>query len=172
MSRDPALTRAPGARPSASENQHDDAAVATVRVLATFITAVVIGLITLGPQPGDPNQPGGLQELFTRWHGAGLPAWIDLPLLEFCANIALFVPVGAVAASWLRSWGAAVFAGAAVTSFIECFQGLFLPDRVADPRDLLSNTLGAALGAAALLALRRRAARGHAGASPHRHPRG
>ena len=137
-----------------------------MRVLATVITAVVVGLLTLGPQPGDPNQPGGLQELFDRWHAGGLPAWIDLPLLEFCANVAMFVPVGAVAASWLGTWGASVFAGAAATSFIECFQGVFLPDRVADPRDLLANTLGAALGAAALLAARRKVRGSRAPAGP------
>jgi hypothetical protein len=163
--RDPAHGRGPGARPVAGRTTHDGAAVTTARVLATVIVAVLVGLLTLGPQPGDPNQPGGLEDLLAGWHAAGLPGWLDVPVLEFCANIALFVPVGVVAASWLGSWGASVVAGAVCTSFIECFQGVFLPDRVADPRDLLANTLGAALGAAAWLALRRRSAAAIAGAA-------
>ncbi len=75
-------------------------------------------------------------------------AWFTYERTEFLANIAMFVPVGMLAALWLpRRWwllGAVVAVGLSVG--IEAAQAVYLPDRVADPRDV-SRTASAACSA-------------------------
>jgi glycopeptide antibiotics resistance protein len=76
-------------------------------------------------------------------------AWFTYDRTEFLANVAMFVPVGLIAALWLpRRWwvlGAVVAVGLSVG--IEFAQAVYLPYRVADPRDVLSNGMGGLLGA-------------------------
>ncbi|GAB3156285.1 hypothetical protein GCM10027058_30120 [Microbacterium neimengense] len=82
--------------------------------------------------------------------------WITFDLLEFTANVAMFLPAGVLGALWLgRRWWLAVPVGLAISAGIETTQGLALVGRVADVRDLVSNTIGTALGALAIAAMRR-----------------
>lgn len=76
-------------------------------------------------------------------------AWFTYERTEFLANIAMFVPVGMLAALWLprRWWILGAFVAVVLSTGIEAAQALYLPDRVADPRDVLSNGLGGLLGA-------------------------
>jgi glycopeptide antibiotics resistance protein len=97
-----------------------------LRVACTVVLAAVIGVIVFDPDPGT---------------GPGLPPW-----LEFTANIVMFSPVGAVAWWWRRSVPRNVAAGLVCTVIIESVQGLLLPLRVADPRDVVANTAGALIG--------------------------
>ncbi|AXE39731.1 VanZ family protein [Acidipropionibacterium virtanenii] len=97
-----------------------------LRLACTCALAAVIGVIVFTPDPGA---------------GPGLA-----PPLEFTANIVMFVPVGAVAWWWRRSVPRNVVVGLVATVFIETIQGLFLPHRVADPRDVVANTAGALIG--------------------------
>ncbi|WP_411700661.1 VanZ family protein [Conyzicola sp.] len=73
--------------------------------------------------------------------------------VEFAANVALFVPMGVFVLLLLgrRLWWVGVFAGLLASCWIELAQGVWLSDRVSDPRDLLSNGLGTVVGV--LLAL-------------------
>ncbi|MDP9028016.1 MAG: VanZ family protein [Actinomycetota bacterium] len=98
-------------------------------------------------------------------------AWITCPTIEFTATVLMFVLVGLFLLLLLgrRLWWLAVVMGALLSSLIE-FTQLFLPGRVSDVRDLMSNSLGALFGV--LLALvvtwpaaarRRRAARPQTG---------
>ncbi|MGN8050002.1 VanZ family protein [Curtobacterium sp. 22159] len=75
--------------------------------------------------------------------------WFTYDRTEFLANIAMFVPVGVLAALWLprRWWILGAVVGVALSVGIESAQAAFLPGRVADPRDVLSNGLGGLLGA-------------------------
>jgi glycopeptide antibiotics resistance protein len=58
----------------------------------------------------------------------------------------MFVPFGVLVGLLLvRRW-LVVALGCALSVAIETSQALFLPTRVADPRDVVMNTLGAALG--------------------------
>ena len=68
--------------------------------------------------------------------------------VEFLANIALFVPMGVfvVLLFGRRMWWAGIFAGVLASCWIELAQGVWLSDRVSDPRDLVSNSLGTLLG--------------------------
>jgi len=114
----------------------------------------VVGLITLGPQPGGAVFHY-LADLAMRF------VWVVAPEsgfgygdLEFTANVAMFLPVGVLFVLLFgpRQWWLAVLAGIALTMSIEAAQ-VFLPGRVSDPRDLLANGAGAVLGALVGVAL-------------------
>ena len=81
-------------------------------------------------------------------------------VLDLVANVLLFVPlgfVGAMARSRLTARGAwrALVMGAVVSVAIEGAQ-LFAPERYTSPWDVLTNAMGAWLGARALVAVRAR----------------
>ncbi|MCX6502191.1 MAG: VanZ family protein [Microbacterium sp.] len=119
------------------------------RILLTVLTAgylAVLGSLTLGPQPEGAG--GGLRAMAAVFATWPVTAWLTFEVLEFAANIVLFLPAGLLAALWLpprRRW-LAVPAGLVLSAAIEAAQALFFADRVPDPRDLLANTLGAAVG--------------------------
>lgn len=81
------------------------------------------------------------------------------PALEFAANVLLFVPLGVLVP---LAWGkfnalvalGTVGLGLAVSVCVELAQ-LGISGRVADPRDLISNTLGAIVGLGFLIAVRK-----------------
>ncbi len=90
----------------------------------------------------------------------GIPFEIGYPVLEFTANIALFVPFGVlVTLAWpaLPSW-AVIVAGAATSVLIEIVQ-IALPTRFPTVSDVVANTLGAAIGVAVVWIGRRMLAR-------------
>lgn len=68
---------------------------------------------------------------------------------EFAANVAMFVPVGVLFAvlAGPRRWAWALAGAGAVSLAIELVQ-IPIADRISDPRDLLANTGGAAIGVA------------------------
>ncbi|WCM56058.1 VanZ family protein [Microbacterium sp. EF45047] len=76
-----------------------------------------------------------------------VPYALGYPVLEFLANIALFVPLGLLlAAGWPRLSGWAIAAtGLATTVTIEAVQ-ILLPSRYPSFSDLVANTLGAVGG--------------------------
>ncbi|CAM5275709.1 VanZ family protein [Leifsonia shinshuensis] len=121
------------------------------RVLLAVTAAylLLVAWITLNPFPADPHRNTLLEGLLAAFAQAPLLAWIDYDVVEFTANILLFVPMGVLFALLLGRWrwGLAFAIGAAATLTIEFVQ-LFLPARVSDPRDLLANALGTALGIA------------------------
>jgi glycopeptide antibiotics resistance protein len=125
----------------------------------------VVLTVTLWPNPPDPGGLGLLEQALRWWSGRGLPGG-DLAVVEAVANVAMFVPLGILlpAATRIRPV-LAVPAGAALSILIELVQLAFLPHRFATVQDVLTNTLGAAVGAALLLAVRRRRAR-----TGERHP--
>ncbi len=108
------------------------------RLTCTIALALVIGAIVFDPRP--PSTGGSI---------------LSIPAVEFTANIIMFLPVGAVAWWWRRSVWRNVLVGLAATVVIESVQGLFLPYRVADPRDVLANTSGALIGSAVCWAIAR-----------------
>lgn len=101
--------------------------------------------------PGEDHGANGIvaaaARLIADW---GLPYGPVFNVLEFTANIALFMPVGLllpVALGALRPRHAVltVAVGFVLSGAIE-FSQRFIAGRVSDPRDLISNTLGTALG--------------------------
>lgn len=119
----------------------------TVRGMLAAYTAFVL-CITMAPDLQDYGVDGTAYRILTVLHTLGVPASFGFAELEFTANIGMFVPLGMLLSLALPSrrvwWGLLVLP--AFSAAIEITQGLFLPDRVADPRDVLSNGLGGAIG--------------------------
>lgn len=117
--------------------------------VVTAVYLLLVAWITLNPAPADPHRNPLLEGLLASFAATPLLAWIDYDVVEFTANILLFVPMGLLFAVLLGRWRwwLAFAIGAAATLTIEFVQ-LFLPARVSDPRDLLANTLGTLVGIA------------------------
>lgn len=110
-------------------------------------TALVL-LLTIGPVRqrfvGSEADRGVLD--WRSWFEIG--TWREGTASEFVANVALFVPWGALAVLALggRRWMLAAIGAGSLTLAIEIAQ---IPlARISDPRDLVANVLGALLGIA------------------------
>lgn len=113
-----------------------------------------VARLTLWPEPA-PDATFGLVRAVLAWmQDRGLP--VTYAGTEAVANVVLFVPFGLLV-GWLlrRSWWAVGLA-AATSAAIELVQRT-MPSRVPTVQDVVLNTLGAAVGVAALLLARRRA---------------
>ena len=77
-------------------------------------------------------------------------------LIQFSANVLLYLPLGALAmlAATRTRWWHAVILALAVSTIFELLQAVLRPGRTADPSDVIANTLGAAVGAAMVVAVR------------------
>ncbi len=77
-------------------------------------------------------------------------------LVEFCANILWFAPFGILMLALRRGqpWLSVILAGALISTTIEILQAVARPDRTASVRDVVANTLGAALGCLLYLGVR------------------
>ncbi|WP_421742074.1 VanZ family protein [Cellulomonas sp.] len=127
------------------------------RVQTALFVVYLVGLVrvTLWPKLG-PDDGFDLVRTVLTWLDAhGFP--LTYSATEFLANIVLFVPFGLLVGllTRLRPW-TVVGLGLATSVAIELAQLLFRPDRVADVRDLVANTLGTAVGVGVLLAARAR----------------
>ncbi|MBH0131536.1 VanZ family protein [Salinibacterium sp. NK8237] len=112
----------------------------------TFAYLAVVALMTLTSTSGNPRNSllHQLTNLVDRF-----PATRSLTVtdVEFLANIALFVPVGlffVLLVGSRRGWLALALA-IVLTVGIEIVQQ-FIPSRVFDLRDIVSNSAGAAIG--------------------------
>lgn len=121
-------------------------------------------LVTLWPTPVDRDLRGLLAVAIDRMHSAGVPGWVGYNLLEFVANVLMFVPVGffvgllVLAAPGVTGWRAvwcgivALAIPLALSVAVECAQ-LLLPERHSTLADVVANTLGgwAGVGLAAVI---------------------
>ncbi|MEF2976572.1 VanZ family protein [Subtercola sp. YIM 133946] len=115
--------------------------------LFTFGYLAVVGWVTLGPQPLDNKSEGLLHQLLRFFGRHASLDWITYDRVEFTANVAMFFPIGLFLLLLFgrRQWWLAIIVGFVMTVGIETAQ-LFLPGRVSDVRDIVSNTIGATLG--------------------------
>ena len=121
-----------------------------IRLLLCAYLAV-LGWIVFAPA-SDATQVTGIVATLARLVADGgiLTFSQAYTVLEFVANVALFVPFGvlwSLAAPRLRPM-AVVALGLAISCGIELVQ-LLLPSRVPSVSDIVANTLGAALGVCA-----------------------
>lgn len=123
-----------------------------VLALVTAVYLLAVAWITLNPFPPDPHRNGLLTSLLALFTETPLLSWVDYDVVEFTANILMFVPMGALLTLLLgrERWWLALALGVMATLTIEFVQ-LFLPARFSDARDLLANTLGTLLGIAIVL---------------------
>jgi glycopeptide antibiotics resistance protein len=122
------------------------------KLLLLAVTAAyawVIWRMTLTPQLFSSSQSALVLEVLRAARHLPGGAYLTYDRAEFLANVAMFVPVGIIAALWMprRAWILGALFGVALSVGIEFAQHLYLPSRVADPRDVLSNGLGGLVGA-------------------------
>lgn len=98
---------------------------------------IAIAGLTLVPGIGDPATGGG----FTWCLGCG-----DLGTLDIINNVLLFVPFGAALAAHGRRLGSLTAIGIAFSTGIELLQVAIAPGRSGSFGDILSNSVGTALG--------------------------
>lgn len=119
----------------------------TVAVALAYL--VFLALVALWPTHVDENL-GVIDWSWVRWMRDvfGLTPAQSYDLVEFSANIALFVPFGVVASLQLRRWPLAlpVIAGALVSVCIELAQHTLRPERTASIGDVLANSIGVLIG--------------------------
>lgn len=115
-------------------------------LIAMFIP---LALIAYWPSPVDQPIQGQLAGVLDFLHAHGMPALINYKFVEASANVALFIPLGFVAAHAFpenRWWQTGAF-GLLVSGCIELGQLLFLHNRFPSALDLVANTGGAVIGA-------------------------
>jgi len=123
-----------------------------VRLARWLLLVCVIGVLLVLFWPSRPAgaDQDGLEHWLQVMHAHGQLLWLTFGRVEFSANIAMFVPLGALAAlSRPRGGNWTAWAGCAALSVVaELVQWLLLSNRTADIRDVVANSLGAAIGVA------------------------
>lgn len=109
---------------------------------------VALVWITLSPSGDGQRVNSLLYRLVDLFQSYGATRWLDYDSVEFAANILLFVPMGVfvVLLFGRRLWWAGIFAGVLASCWIELAQAIWFTDRVSDPRDLASNSIGTVVG--------------------------
>ncbi|MDE0545360.1 VanZ family protein [Microbacterium sp. C7(2022)] len=106
-----------------------------------IVYGVALAMIAFWPTPVD-REAAGLLRAISR----AIP-WLSYPVIEFTANIVLFVPLGALGSFLFPRRPLLVLGVAlAVTVLIESVQALLLAQRTPSGFDVLANTLGAVVG--------------------------
>lgn len=118
-------------------------------LLAAGAYLLALALIGLWKTPVDRGVPvvDWAPAAWTIRH-LGLTPWQGYDLIEFTANIVLFVPFGALMLMWWRRsrWWHATAAAFATSLTIEVLQDLVRPERYASVSDVVANTLGGTVG--------------------------
>jgi glycopeptide antibiotics resistance protein len=118
-----------------------------ILIALTAVYVVIICLLTLTPQPVDPDRTPLLVRLVNFLSQYRLTAWLTFDVVEKLANIALFVPLGFLIVLLSRRWWIGILVGVAFTLLIEGVQATLLAaTRFATVSDLVMNTLGACVG--------------------------
>ena len=127
-------------------------------LLSAGAYALALALIGLWKTPVDRNVAVvDLPPVAWTIRQLGLTPWEGYDLVEFTANIALFVPLGVLMLLWWRQRGWLHAAGVAfATSLtIEILQQVLRPERFASVSDVVANTAGGAIGGLLVVAGRR-----------------
>lgn len=120
------------------------AGAATFVAVASIAYLALVLAVTLLPAPWPPNAYEASWGVLNPSTWTSAETWRNGSALEFMMNIAMFVPIGLIAARYLRGW-MRILAPMALTLGIEIAQ-IPLADRISDPRDLIANTVGALIG--------------------------
>jgi glycopeptide antibiotics resistance protein len=118
-----------------------------------------LALVAMWPHPVDDDLDiAGIPPVRWTTEALGLTPLQGYEVVQFSANVALFVPLGAITVLVWRRVGVvpATAIGAATSALIETLQHLIRPERIASLQDVVANTIGAAVGAGAVWWVRRR----------------
>lgn len=111
--------------------------------------------MTLRPTIVGPQVESAIRRLVRALQSIPGGGWVTYSGVEFTANVAMFVPLGLLVVAWRGRWWHGILGALVLSAGIETWQLLMLPTRVADVRDLVANTLGAALGVGGAMAFSR-----------------
>ena len=117
--------------------------------------------VLLGPASVPSNGVDWIGDVAAR---LGAPDRLLVPSrVEFIVNVCVIAPAAALGSvAWPRTtWRDWTAYGFVFSASIELVQGLLLPTRYPEFDDIVANTLGACIGAALVLVVRRVAARRH-----------
>lgn len=123
--------------------------------LLIFYT-LFIAFVTLSPQQLDTSPEGPIGRLLEFFSTHRVTEWLTYERVEKLANVAMFIPFGFLLALHVgrRRWWLGAVIGTAFSCVIEGVQGTVLSQtRFATISDLITNTLGAGIGACAALIL-------------------
>lgn len=117
-------------------------------LLPAALYLAAVAFVVFWPVPVDRPVQGGLDRVLAWLHGHGIPGWFDYGLVEWLANVAMFLPWGAFGAVILapRRWWLVAAGGMLASAAIETAQLVLLDARFASLADVAANTLGAVLG--------------------------
>lgn len=122
--------------------------------LVTIAYLAFVGWLTLSPElPLGEGTDGFVWRILDFLDTLPGTRWLDYADVEFLANVAMFAPIGMffVLLFGRGRWWAAMLLSFVLSCAIELAQLFFFTSRVADVRDIVSNTLGAVLGALLVL---------------------
>lgn len=117
---------------------------------------IALAVLTLWPARVENAAPEAVGSILLFFQDGLVWIWMSIELLEMLSNVALFIPVGVLAALVLphRVWALSFLVAPVVSAAIEITQLTALPDRAATVQDVVLNTAGGAIGVAlALLGL-------------------
>jgi glycopeptide antibiotics resistance protein len=117
---------------------------------------IIILFATMWPTPLDQGYGAAIEKVLDVVHRNGVPQWFGYNKLEFSANVAMFIPLGFLAALLLpaRIWWLALLICPALSIAIELTQATFLAARFATVTDVVSNSIGAVVGILIAVVLR------------------
>lgn len=121
--------------------------------IALALYTVLVLVITMTPQRPGPGVIGAIVDtVLGAVHGWGLLLWVDYSVVEFTANILMFVPLGVLVAVILprRLRWMLLLIGTVFSTLIELTQ-LLIPGRFSDVRDVIANSAGFLIGAGVVL---------------------
>ena len=127
-----------------------------VTVLLVLYTAFVLVITATPEMPGSSFVRRGVDWLLYALNARQQSIHFSYLHVEFIGNILMFVPLGIFAALLIarKHWWLLLFMGTAFSIGIEMFQATFLPDRVPEVRDVISNAAGFLIGSVISLSFR------------------
>lgn len=112
--------------------------------------ATLMATLVLAPRPIEEGPVPVLRGVLARWQRSGLPGWIGYDVVELASHVALFVPLGIltlVALGRTSAW-LGVVAALGAAGLVEFAQSLLVADHPPSVLDVLTNSIGAVIGAA------------------------
>ncbi|QBR74974.1 VanZ family protein [Microbacterium sediminis] len=120
------------------------------------IYGVFLAVVVFWPTPIDRPVRGLLDRVIEELHERGVPEFVDYAVIEFGANIALFLPVGVLLglAIPMRWTLLTLILGPALSAGIEFAQSQVLDERYSTVSDVVANSIGSTIGVLIALTLR------------------
>lgn len=114
-----------------------------------FALLIPLAFVAFWPTPVDQPIQGQLATILRFLHRHGVPAWFNHKFVEAAANVALFIPLGFASSLAFpkKPWWLISAAGLIISCCMELGQLLFIHNRFATPQDIVTNALGAVIGA-------------------------